>query len=319
MVRILLRDLRNTGSACAVRRLHSERVVDIPHGVVGLLFDQQFGLLPAAPVYVCALMGFWVMLRRSFRLALELLMIAVPYGLVVGAYQMWWGGSSSAARFLVPVLLTLAIPAGVWFRSVRSVTSRLWSLAGLIVSVLITITLAGADHGALLYNSRDGASRLLLWLSPLVNVTTGLPSSFQTAASTTLFFSVMWVAALAAPAAIALVVERRAGTADQCGAGAWLFGGRRDSRRAIDCVAPKLGHALDTEHGVDRAVAAIRPGWRPDRDSLSAVRSTRMRDELPRLAFAEVNSTAGTTDAQLFHIPAGTYAVEAANEAAAVG
>src|SRR5258708_38043453 len=92
-------------------------IADLPRGVVGLLFDQQFGVLPAAPVLLCALAGMAVLIRRSRRLAAELLILVAPYGLVVGAYQMWWGGNSSPGRFVVPVLLPMAIPAGVWFQT----------------------------------------------------------------------------------------------------------------------------------------------------------------------------------------------------------
>ena len=54
-------------------------------------------------------------------------------------------------------------------------TGKLLGLGALTVSLLTTITLAGVDRGILLYNFRDGSSRLLTWLSPLVNITSGLP------------------------------------------------------------------------------------------------------------------------------------------------
>jgi hypothetical protein len=184
-------------------------LANLPRGAVGLLFDQQFGLLPAAPVFLCALAGVATMIRRSPRLAVELLMLVAPYGLLVGAYQMWWGGNSSPARFLVPVLLPLAIPASVWFHAHRGHTARLLGLGALTVSLLITVTVASVDRGALLYNSRDGASRLLLWLSPLVNITTGLPSVFQTAPPAAVWHAVVWIAAIALATAIGFLVERR--------------------------------------------------------------------------------------------------------------
>src|SRR4029078_7574839 len=144
------------------------------------LFDQQFGLLPNAPVYICAALGFGVLVRRMPRLAAELLAIAVPHVLAVGAYRMWWAGYSSPARFLAPVLLPLAIPAGLWFAAQRpSVPARVLGPAAIALSLLVRTILAAVEPGSLLFNSRDGASRLLLWLSPLVNLTTALPSLFQ--------------------------------------------------------------------------------------------------------------------------------------------
>ena len=42
-------------------------VGNIPRSLIGLLFDQQFGLLPSAPVYACALVGFVTLARREPR------------------------------------------------------------------------------------------------------------------------------------------------------------------------------------------------------------------------------------------------------------
>jgi hypothetical protein len=38
-----------------------------------------------------------------------------PYLLLVTAYAMWWGGWSAPGRFVVPVLLLMAVPAAVFW------------------------------------------------------------------------------------------------------------------------------------------------------------------------------------------------------------
>jgi hypothetical protein len=167
---------------------------NLVRGVPGLLFDQQFGLLPNAPVYLFALVGFVPLLRRDLRLGTELLALIVPYCLVAATLQMWWAGASSPARFLVPILLPLAVPAGVWFASAHRST-RAVGLGALLVTCLITSTLAGVDRGVLVFNVRDGASRLLLWLSPAIDLTTGLPSLFRTEPSVALLHAAIWLAA----------------------------------------------------------------------------------------------------------------------------
>lgn len=172
-------------------------IANLARGIPGLLFDQQFGLLPNAPAYLCAALGLVPLVRRSPRLAGELIAIAAPYSVAVAAYQMWWAGYSSPARFLTPVLLPLAIPAGIWFAARRSKGARMLGIASVVVSLLITVTIATVDRGALLFNSRDGASRLLLWLSPLVNVTTGLPSLFQNEPLTAVAHALVWLLAIA--------------------------------------------------------------------------------------------------------------------------
>jgi hypothetical protein len=183
-------------------------LANLSRGLPGLLIDQQFGLLANAPACFCALLGFWPLFRRTPRLATELLAIVAPYVIAVAAYQMWWAGYSSPARFLAPVLLPLSIPAAVWFASRTTVAARTMNLLALASSLLITATIALVDRGALLFNARDGASRLLLWLSPLVNLTTGLPSLFQASPASALLEAALWLLAILATAAIAKMALR---------------------------------------------------------------------------------------------------------------
>ena len=65
----------------------------LPNGLGGLLFDQGFGLLATAPVLVVAFAGF----ARTRRLALEWLVVAVPYLLAV-AHLSRCGGPDRAVR-----------------------------------------------------------------------------------------------------------------------------------------------------------------------------------------------------------------------------
>ena len=73
-----------------------------PAGLLGLMADQEFGLLPNAPVHLLWVGGLWSIFRRDRRFAIELLLIAGPYMIASSAYQSWWGGASRA-RFLVPI------------------------------------------------------------------------------------------------------------------------------------------------------------------------------------------------------------------------
>ena len=178
-------------------------------GIPGLLFDEQFGLLPNAPVYACALAGFVVMLRRGHRrLALELLFICALYAFTVAEFQMWWAGYSAAARFLVPLMLVLAIPMAIWFAGLKSVSARLMGGGALLLSLVITFTLAAVDRGLVLFNFRDGAWQVGLWLSPVVNLTTALPSLFTTTPSAATVNAAVWLAAAALTLGAALSLER---------------------------------------------------------------------------------------------------------------
>ena len=169
----------------------------IPHGIAGLLLDQQFGLLPNAPIYVAALAGFIALWQRSRRLTAELLIATAPYVTAVAGFHMWWGGRSSPARFLVPVLLPLALPLAAWWSQQRSRTARTLTLLLLAASVCLTAAFVLVDHGALIYNSRDGHALWLLAASRSVNLTYALPSLFQAGPATAWVVAAVWFVATA--------------------------------------------------------------------------------------------------------------------------
>jgi hypothetical protein len=71
-----------------------------PRGFLGLLFDRQYGLVANAPWYLL-LPGAWMLAGR--RAALFLLP-AVALDVPMAGFVVWWGGFSTAARYLVPLL-----------------------------------------------------------------------------------------------------------------------------------------------------------------------------------------------------------------------
>jgi hypothetical protein len=156
------------------------RLGRIPHGIAGLLLDQQFGVLPNAPVYVLAFAGLWPLWQRHRRFAIELGAVVVPYVLAVAGFHMWWGGRSSPARFLVPVLLPMALPIAAWVGApARGRTGRAAAAVLLGGSLLVTAAFVLVDRGAMIYNSRDGHALWLIAASASTNLTRALPSLFQ--------------------------------------------------------------------------------------------------------------------------------------------
>jgi hypothetical protein len=151
----------------------------IPGGLLGLLFDQRFGLLPYAPVLAFAFAGLAVMAARpaTRRLAVELLFVMVPYLLTVTHFAMWWGGWSAPARFFAPVLPLLAAPAAILWLAVSESgrRERPLVLAALIFTMFTTAILVVVDGGRLAYNLRDNPSLWLEWLSGPSNLAQALP------------------------------------------------------------------------------------------------------------------------------------------------
>jgi hypothetical protein len=79
----------------------------IPEGSLGLLLDRERGLLSYAPIYLL-LPACWVIAwRRRWALMVPVLLLFLP----AAAFLEWFGGFSPAARYLVPVVPLLVLPA----------------------------------------------------------------------------------------------------------------------------------------------------------------------------------------------------------------
>jgi len=150
----------------------------IPGGLTGLFFDQRFGLLAYAPALVVAFTGVGAMVtdRRLRRFGLELLFVLVPYLIAVTHFAMWWGGRSAPARFFVPMLPLLAIPAGVGWTRVRHRATRASVIAALALTAFVSAALVFVDGGRLAFNVRETFAVWLEWLNSATDLATGLPA-----------------------------------------------------------------------------------------------------------------------------------------------
>ncbi|HXG90728.1 MAG TPA: hypothetical protein VNJ02_20605, partial [Vicinamibacterales bacterium] len=176
-------------------------------GAPGLLFDQEYGLLSYAPVYILAATGLWAMWRQGGELrrrAVEILVVFAALLGTVGAFRIWWGGSASPGRPLVSGLLLLALPIAVAFRTAPAGSARraahhllLW------ISIGVTGILFLAQDGFLISNGRDGTSSLLEYLSPRWPAWTMAPSFIYHDAPTGLMRVGIWLV-IAVAAAIML-------------------------------------------------------------------------------------------------------------------
>ena len=236
------------------------RLARIPHGLAGLFFDQQFGLLPNAPIYLIALLGLGALWRRNRRLTCELIAISTPYLLAVAGFHMWWGGRSSPARFLVPVLLPFAIPIAAWWASHSTRAARASALALLGVTLGITAALVLVDRGALVYNTRDGHSLWLLAAATAVNLTYALPSLFQAAPASASVTGVAWLAALAGGGVLLRWLDGR-GVADGVFRAATIATAALvcSDRRHIGVVDLRTSSGRPRRWHHRRAVARLRP------------------------------------------------------------
>lgn len=122
--------------------------------LAGMLVDQEFGLLPYAPIYGLAAVGLVAMPDRG--LARHILFVCACYLVVVLSpitnVHGWTGGWSPPARFLAPIvpLLALALPFAV--RAVPRV------LLTVLVAVQVGINAYMWQHPKDLWNDGDGTA-----------------------------------------------------------------------------------------------------------------------------------------------------------------
>jgi hypothetical protein len=134
--------------------------------------------------------------RRHPRIALEWMIIVVPYTVVTAMYHMWWGGLSSPARFAGATLLIFSVPlAAAWASTTHPVTRAIQAMA-LGVSAGISMMLVSVEGGAFVFNVRDVAAPWLAWASQMADLTRAVPSLFRHGPATALAEVLAWAGAL---------------------------------------------------------------------------------------------------------------------------
>jgi hypothetical protein len=159
------------------RQKASGSLAAAPAGVFGLLADHEYGLLPYAPVFVFAAGGV-ARLFRTVPITGAAGLLCFVGTLVTSASFVWWGGSSSPARFLVAVLPVLAVCLAMWW--VRaSAWSKTAAACALGVSAAVTTAAAVAERGRFVINDPDGRYSIFEWANGIVNLPAALPSLFR--------------------------------------------------------------------------------------------------------------------------------------------
>ena len=171
---------------------------DIPltlFGLLGLVFDLQWGLLIYSPVYLVAIVGL-VQLWRGYGYGLHaertargrsdlawLLLVLLPYYIIIANYKQWWGEWGPPARYLLSVVPLLTIPmaaalgAASETRSGRRVSYQtwgaefaFWTVYQVLLAFSLLVTLGFQIDPKLMYNQPTGQSSLAHQLSQWLNI-----------------------------------------------------------------------------------------------------------------------------------------------------
>jgi len=178
-------------------RYMQTRLAHVPVALPALLFDQQFGLIPNAPVYAVAILGLFFMVRARRRLAFELLALGsqlccggcrLPH--VVGRLER--AGALPGARLAGPR------PAGSRVLGRFTIDRQAGWRVTLGLTLLVSSTDTLVQRGGLIFNARDTVSRLYEWLIPTVDLNRAMPSFFRSTLASPLWSAAIWVGVAAA-------------------------------------------------------------------------------------------------------------------------
>lgn len=267
----------------------------IARGVVGLLLDQQFGILVTAPVYLVAAGGLVALARRQPRLAIELSVLTLAYAAAVASYAMWWAGSAAPARFLVAILPLAALPIAL-------VGERVLTWVMLTVSVALVWPRVFVESGRFIYNGRGPFDATLEWLSTSADWTTALPSVHRDGGMTAVRDALAWVVVIAV---MALAASRIGGRAR---------GPRWTASAGCLAIAMLIASSMVWRlHGVnplriDRSKLAGLGTYRPERHTTLVDLSTMRSVSKPAFLQSLAVSIDGPR-ARINRVPAGDYDV----------
>jgi hypothetical protein len=172
-------------------------------GAIGLLFDQEFGVLPYAPALLLGLVGLWRMAVAHDELTRargrELAIVFAVLLASVGALANWWGGTAPPGRPLVPALPLLGLPiAWGYHRGSEAPARRASYLLLVLIGAAISLLMLFGQSGELITQDRDGSSRLLQYLTPLWPSWEAAPSVAAFGLRHSLSLIVLWLIAAAA-------------------------------------------------------------------------------------------------------------------------
>lgn len=264
-------------------------------GLIGLIFDQQFGVVTTAPVYLAALLGLVPMFRLRRRLTLELLAIVIIYSVAVASYAMWWAGSAAPARFLVAVLPLAALP-------IAASSGLVLSSLLLLVSIALVVPRVVVEGGRFIYNGRGVLDATFEWLNRSVDLAAALPSVHRDGGSIALRDAIAWLVVFTALAIVGWLMSKRTAavrwtvTTLSAGLAAML---------AATIVWSMHGTTVNTPDRSKLAgLADYRPSWQTNRVDISGARGL---SESEWLAAMTLEIPASVR--RLNRVPAGGYEV----------
>jgi hypothetical protein len=149
-------------------------------GIIGIFFDQEFGLFTNFPLFAFALPGILLTLKRKY-LTLNLLLLAlfVPYVIMVASFDSWAGGWGPPARFILVLTPTLAFPVAYALQRAGNIVLNGFFVLCALFATIVGVAYIWADKSG--FNGGHGASLAMLYVQKVSHIifTPYIPSLFQ--------------------------------------------------------------------------------------------------------------------------------------------
>lgn len=130
------------------------------HAGFGLFLDRAYGLLPYAPVFLLALSGVFVFVRRAFRNWAPWLLCATAVLVPILRWRTWFGGFCPPARFLVPMVPMLGVFLAVRLAGRRYGLAR-WTLPCVAFGYVSMLIATRVPRDLFLLHAKYDAPRML--------------------------------------------------------------------------------------------------------------------------------------------------------------
>ena len=160
-------------------------------GWLGLLLDQEFGLIPNAPIYLLVFVGLPLALKENWLATVMLLAVFIGYYFPLASIRQWHGAWAPPSRYIVSVVPLLGLLLAY---SAKYYAGRFYTWAkGTLFAASLGVSFWYALAPSWRYNDVSGTNRLFNNLSswlPL-DMTKFLPS-YVNLSENTFFLSLPW-------------------------------------------------------------------------------------------------------------------------------
>lgn len=149
-------------------------------GLTGTFLDQEFGLFTNFPIFIFALPGILLTLKKKYLfLHLLILLLFVPYLLTFTTFRLWSGGWTPPTRFLVVLVPILAFYIAWALQQARSRLLNVFFTLCTLFAFACGVAYIGAQK--LGFNSGKGTSLAMLHLQNLTHIpiTSYVPSVYR--------------------------------------------------------------------------------------------------------------------------------------------